>query len=646
MNPNSSINPRAALESSLTALLLGELPHEQAAALHHKLAQDADLANLYERLKHTINLVRETLATPAAQTADQPTPLKLSNQRREKLLQHFKTVTPKEFIPPRRRAMPWLVPVGIAAAFVVILGGLFLPALTKSKTRSQSLAFGTWSRSEPTAPALPAGGVVDSASHFQDPNGRLDQLALKVEERSGGTPIKPSLQQAAPPAKPASAAIVLPQATELANAVSTPASLYYDSPGRSGGMGGGGGFGGGGLGGSGGRVRGNTFGADGRQIGPAADGEGFRVYAYGTPLPSPAIADTSSQAPEYKADSIIPPLGLDGQPLPSAPQSHETAFRRRYGLRQEAAKDTGASTGAGSPARQYPNNANIGDAYFSTDPESRRVARVANVEASPRATVPALSTTLAPAQEALREPAASQSAPGSALAPADPASVVKGLEAAGVPLQALGRDKKATELTAGLRDVVTGDPALDAIHAGALLLKSEAPGLDNANKFADAGASIGKSTGFYDLQNAAPQDVRNNLPNLFQRKNVRQQNNDQKPLGFDSYAGNGLVSNGRLAAQDGTAPSEVDHALIQGKKPEPLPPGEPAAPGDMVPLAIQLPAPAFKGMPRDVPVLGDMPQAGRLFRSTPGVAGGGVEANPGPLTTGRAKNEIISFGLT
>ena len=97
MNPDSPIDPRSALESSLTALLLGELPHEQAAALHQKLAQDSELAALYERLRHTINLVRETVSSPPQQTADQPSPLKLSEERRQKLLQHFKTVAPREF---------------------------------------------------------------------------------------------------------------------------------------------------------------------------------------------------------------------------------------------------------------------------------------------------------------------------------------------------------------------------------------------------------------------------------------------------------------------------------------------------------------------------------------------------------------------
>src|SRR5664279_2408155 len=110
MNPEMPQKPQDESEAQLTSLLLGELPHEQAAALHQKLVQDAELAKLYERLKHTINLVRESVATPAAQTSDQPTPLKLSADRREKLLQHFKTVAPIEFIPIRRRAMPWLVP--------------------------------------------------------------------------------------------------------------------------------------------------------------------------------------------------------------------------------------------------------------------------------------------------------------------------------------------------------------------------------------------------------------------------------------------------------------------------------------------------------------------------------------------------------
>ena len=50
MNQDSPIDPRQTTESGLTALLLGEMPHEQAAALHQKLAQDPEMAKLYERL--------------------------------------------------------------------------------------------------------------------------------------------------------------------------------------------------------------------------------------------------------------------------------------------------------------------------------------------------------------------------------------------------------------------------------------------------------------------------------------------------------------------------------------------------------------------------------------------------------------------
>jgi len=46
--------------------LLGELPADQAAALQQAMAQDPELAKLYERLKQTIALVRETESSPAA----------------------------------------------------------------------------------------------------------------------------------------------------------------------------------------------------------------------------------------------------------------------------------------------------------------------------------------------------------------------------------------------------------------------------------------------------------------------------------------------------------------------------------------------------------------------------------------------------
>jgi Mg-chelatase subunit ChlD len=698
MNPEMPLKPQDESEAQLTALLLGELPHDQAAALHQKLAEDAELAKLYERLKQTINLVRETLATPAAQTAGQPTPLKLSDQRRQKLLQHFKTIAPKEFVPPRRRGMPWLVPVGIAAAFVVILGGLLLPAFSKAKSRGQSLTFGTLSLSESAASARLAPPVQNSTRSYQGSIRRLDQSALGAQQPSGGAPIAPALQEAAPPAKPARTAIVLPQATELADSATTPAAggvqpgftvsgttkgFYDDSLGRAGGMGGGGGFGGGGMGGSGGGVRSFSIATEGQQKELAAAVEQERMQDFSELAPPPILADSSSDTLEYKADGIVPTVGPDGEPLPPAPQSQPFVYRNAYIVPPEAAKGTGTGAGAGSTARQYQNSITAGDSFFSTDAETRRVA---DAGTQPPVAAPALRAILAPAQETPVQAVVSQPAPGPVPAAAEPALVANSVEVAAVPFQALGKDKAAGDLTTGLQAAVPGKPAPDVSNAGELLLKRNVAGLDSANKLADAAASAGgiaeanPSFSFYmdanrnpapatppagsrpaqevelkqalagespppasgsyygggafggyssiqKLPNGGDQGVVPARPALRSPKEggfaggvgnaalptapsspqeaavneaaLRQANlnlskqSDQKALGFDSYLGNSLARNGRLAAQDGTAPSEVDQ----------------------------------------VPVLGDVPLIGRLFQSTTGVSGGAVKADTTSPTT-------------
>jgi anti-sigma factor RsiW/uncharacterized protein YegL len=607
--------PQEELESSLTALLLGELPHERAAALHQKLAQDAELAKLYERLKHTINLVRETLASPAAQTADQPTLLKLSDQRRQKLLQQFKTVTAKEFIPPRRRAMPWLVPVGIAAALVVILGGLFLPALTRTKSRSQSLAFGTWSRSEPAASAPLVPPVADIARDSQDLN-RWPATPARLE---GPAPAKPAGTQQGETAlrlrfaKPSSQ-IILPESSELADAATTPAAegvqpgftvsgttrgFYDDSPGRSGGMGGGGGFGGGGLGGSGGGMRGDTSATKGQQKGPAAAVEGFRIYSFGEPSTPPLLAGDSSQTLKYKADGIVPTVGPDGQPLPSAPQSQPFVSRYAYLALPEAAKDTGASTGSGGPARQYPNSTTIGDAFFSVDPETRRLA---NIEAQPPAAVPAFSAKLAPAQEALGKAAASLSAPGPALALAEPASAGKSVEVAAVPSQMLGKDIKAGDLTAGLRAAVPGKLAPDVSNAGELKQALAAEGRPSPSSSSSAGGAYGGYLSKQKAPSGGDQGVAQSRPAL------------RSPKEGGLAAGAGGVA--MAPAPSGPQETAVNEAALRQAEAD------------------------------QVPVLGDVPLIGRRFQSTSGAKGDNVEANAGSFTTGQTKNEITSLGAT
>jgi Mg-chelatase subunit ChlD len=119
MNPNLPPSPREELEAKVTALLLGELSADEAASVRELIAKDAELARLRDRLSLTMDLLRETAATPVGDTPAQPAPLKLSPARREKLLAHFKTIAPKEFAQPSRRKMSWLIPLAAAALFVL-----------------------------------------------------------------------------------------------------------------------------------------------------------------------------------------------------------------------------------------------------------------------------------------------------------------------------------------------------------------------------------------------------------------------------------------------------------------------------------------------------------------------------------------------
>ena len=140
MNRDTPKTPRGEIEARLTALLLGELPADEAFALGRTIERDAELAQLYSRLEQTIGLVRQAAARPADQDAAQTASLKLSDSRREKLFAHFKTVTPKQFAEPRKPAFSRLVPVAAAAVFVALAGAMFLPALSRTKSRSQSVS--------------------------------------------------------------------------------------------------------------------------------------------------------------------------------------------------------------------------------------------------------------------------------------------------------------------------------------------------------------------------------------------------------------------------------------------------------------------------------------------------------------------------
>src|SRR3954462_9672984 len=96
------MTPKEELESKITALLLGELPEQEAAALRLSIAADPELSKLHDRLKLAIELVRETIATPLDEPASAAEAPRLSEERRERLLETFKVVRPKELRRRRR----------------------------------------------------------------------------------------------------------------------------------------------------------------------------------------------------------------------------------------------------------------------------------------------------------------------------------------------------------------------------------------------------------------------------------------------------------------------------------------------------------------------------------------------------------------
>ena len=60
MNPEPM--KREDLEAKVTALLLGEMPDNEAALLRELIARDAGVARLHGQLKLTLDLLRETAA--------------------------------------------------------------------------------------------------------------------------------------------------------------------------------------------------------------------------------------------------------------------------------------------------------------------------------------------------------------------------------------------------------------------------------------------------------------------------------------------------------------------------------------------------------------------------------------------------------
>jgi Mg-chelatase subunit ChlD len=192
MNPDAPKTPREELELRLTALLLGELPDEEAAAWRAAIATNPELAKLHDRLEKTVGLVREATAKVTEPASDQTAPLQLSDERREKLLAHFKTVKPKEFVPEKRKRKLRLVELAAAVTVLGLLAAITLPMVQTAKMKSTFSTALPRDRDESATELLrlPVGGQPEATDAIAPQSRSVSEAGLF--NKSGTTDTRPT----------------------------------------------------------------------------------------------------------------------------------------------------------------------------------------------------------------------------------------------------------------------------------------------------------------------------------------------------------------------------------------------------------------------------------------------------------------------
>lgn len=178
MNPQS---PREELEIRITALLMGELPPDETAALQAQIAADAELSALHARLQRAMGLLREASAIP--EQAAPPVPARISDERRARLLAHFKGETkPGSVIVKPRRDWKWAVPLGLAASLMALIGEAMYVNGFAFRKDSAKFAF-----------AFEGSGVESGSPELNEP-GRVGAIYLpgSMGEPDGSTASAPS----------------------------------------------------------------------------------------------------------------------------------------------------------------------------------------------------------------------------------------------------------------------------------------------------------------------------------------------------------------------------------------------------------------------------------------------------------------------
>ena len=388
MNPDLPHHSPEELEASLTALLLGELAPEQAAGLRRAIEQDAALAALHQRLKLTIDLVREAAAHPTEQAEVQRAPLKLSDRRRQQLLAHFKTVTPREFARPRRREWASRALVGAAAVVVGMAAlAMLLPNFTRAKSRATRLWSGASFRTQLSDQEAAAVGQAAVARPLPPAGGQAALARSQAEGKEGLERFALSLR--APGVSAGSSKEVLRAPASVANgeaggkpgppAVATRTEIVLPAASET------------------------KYGAT-QLVGKEAAGtpaagqskESVKVFDLGNADTQEVSVDLG---PLFRRggsgkDGRVRGLGFGWQSVPldqrTALQAAALAPGTTEAIRQELQRHihelqtAELPPGATAGRPQYPAGGTMGDAYFATDPESRRVVTIAD-EATSRA---------------------------------------------------------------------------------------------------------------------------------------------------------------------------------------------------------------------------------------------------------------------
>lgn len=231
MSFESPQSPRDAMEARITALLLGELSAEEEGTLRAALAQDAALAQLHERLARTLGLVREAAGSLREETTPPAEALRLSAERREKLLQHFKVIPASTLARTKRPSVNWREWAAVAAmlmGLIAIAAIHFAPNFTRARSagtagfsaqRREELRLDLAEASDAVkSEHLVAGIVTRGRSELSESTRSAQDVApvTKFSANVGGAGPESKLQASRPASGPRGSEIALPPVAQTA----------------------------------------------------------------------------------------------------------------------------------------------------------------------------------------------------------------------------------------------------------------------------------------------------------------------------------------------------------------------------------------------------------------------------------------------